>query len=326
MLWPFVRVVGRNPTISKRLRAAGIGAAQFADPDTRLPYGLAVTLLEEALSWNGDPALGLRAAAVIDAGDADVLEHAARCCASYGDALEALVRYIHLIDEAVELSLRRDAERTLVVYQSRAGYDHPRAAVDFAIGSIYQFTVRSALVDMTGMEVWFSYEEPGYSSEHRRFFGLPVRFGAQHHALVLPRDRLAAPMKRSDPRLARAFQARADRLAEQIHQQSGTRGQLRKLLIDHIGAGKISMAWAARHLAMSVPTLRRHLELEGTTFTVVVDEFRRERAEHELRSGGVSVSEVAFMLGFSNVAAFHRAFRRWTGLSPTEYRSRSGQR
>ena len=83
------------------------------------------------------------------------------------------------------------------------------------------------------------------------------------------------------------------------------------------------MELMAGRMAMSVPTLRRRLDQEGTTFSDIVDEIRKELAERYLREPSMAVSEVAFLLGFSSESAFHRAFRRWTGIAPSEYRARA---
>jgi AraC-like DNA-binding protein len=99
-------------------------------------------------------------------------------------------------------------------------------------------------------------------------------------------------------------------------------GTVRDLVARHLASGHVTMAWASKQLGMSVSTLRRHLDGENTTFRDIVDAVRREIAERQLSRGLAGVSELAFVLGFSSVSAFHRAFKRWRGEAPTEFRDR----
>jgi AraC-like DNA-binding protein len=196
----------------------------------------------------------------------------------------------------------------------------PRAATDFAIGSIYKLLRRNVAIDESAIHVRFVHQEPGYVSEYARVFGVPVRFGAQSNAIVMPRSQLIASMLRADARIARAFELRAAHLLQKLKRVDATAERVRELVSQHLDSGQVTMAWTARRLAMSVPTLRRHLEAEGTTYREIVDELRRHVAERELRDGSTSVGELAFLLGFANVGAFHRAFKRWTGIAPTRFR------
>jgi AraC-like DNA-binding protein len=88
-----------------------------------------------------------------------------------------------------------------------------------------------------------------------------------------------------------------------------------------LGMGEVTMRKTARRLGMSVATLRRRLESEGTTFRDIVEDMRKRLAERYLASREPAVSEIAFLLGFADVASFDRAFKRWMGVSPTKYRA-----
>ena len=110
-------------------------------------------------------------------------------------------------------------------------------------------------------------------------------------------------------------------MAGRISEKDTLAERVRLLTTHHLGSGRLTMHWIARSLGLSPPTLRRRLEAEQVTYSAIVDEVRRQLAEREL-GGKRSVSEIAFYLGFSSVSAFGRAFRRWYGILPTEYRAR----
>jgi AraC-like DNA-binding protein len=121
--------------------------------------------------------------------------------------------------------------------------------------------------------------------------------------------------------LAKAFAARADEALARLAEKDTLAERVRLLTTQHLASGHVTMHWIAHSLGLSPPTLRRRLDAEQVTYSAIVDEVRRQLAEREL-GGKRSVSEIAFYLGFSSVSAFGRAFRRWYGILPTEYRAR----
>jgi AraC-like DNA-binding protein len=199
----------------------------------------------------------------------------------------------------------------------------PPAIAEFALARILLFIRRNAAADETGWEVWLSHPAPTDLAEHRRVLRLPLRFSAPENALVMPTSSLAAPMRHADVALAKSFAVRAkEMMAARAETADDVTHRVRRLVARQIASGTPSMAAVARQVGASVSTLRRRLSAEGTTFRRVTEDVRREVAEQELARGSSSCGEVASKLGFANVAAFHRAFRRWTGLAPSDYRRR----
>ena len=326
LLWPFVRLMGMDA------RGASNGAEddpispELVDPETRLRHSTVIRLLKESIRTKDDPAIGLRAAAIAEPGDIDVLEYAARGCENLGEAYKCTARYFGLLNEAAELTLRTEGQQAILRYLVTSHLQEPPAAADFVIAGMVHFTRRNAQVDETGVELRFTHPEPSYADRYKEFFTGPIRFGAAENAIVMPLARLAAPMLAPGAGLSRAFQRRAEQLLERLQQRQTTEGRVRALIAAHLGSGQVTMDWAARKLGMSVPTLRRHLDAEDVTFSEIIDEVRKQVAERELTEGSAAVGEVAFVLGFSNIGAFDRAFKRWTGVVPSEYRARARNR
>jgi AraC-like DNA-binding protein len=323
VLWPFARVMGTNHETAEMLAGAGVGAAEFTQSDTRVPHRVVKELLEVALETTGDPALGLHAAEVTDAADLDVLAYAARSCNNLREALECTCRYFRLMNDAADLVLEERPDRVWLTYRVRDGIEEPAACADFVMATFLTFARRHVAADVRVGEVWLTQDLPADVQEHVRVLGCGVRFGAPSNSIVLPRQYLATPMRHPDPRLTRAYRRRAERMLERLRENDGVAGRVREMVVSHLGSGAVSMEWAARRVAMSVPTLRRRLAEEGTTFREIMDDSRRQLAQRHLSEDpSGSVTEVAFLLGFSDVASFCRAFKRWTGLGPSEYRAR----
>ena len=109
-------------------------------------------------------------------------------------------------------------------------------------------------------------------------------------------------------------------LVKKLQENRSTVGRVRELLFTHLSQGDVNMERVARKLAMSVATLRRRLASENVNFSEIADGLREELARRYLEEQTHATSEVAFLLGFSDVVSFHKAFRRWTAMTPAEYR------
>jgi AraC-like DNA-binding protein len=314
--------LGTDEASANLLVQHGVRGAHFADPDCRISHRLAMDLLEMKIEATGDPTVGLRAASVIEPGDIDVCEYACRSCANLGEAIGATARYVALMNEAAVITVIEDGENVIVEYRAIDDVFEPPAAIDFVLATMVIVDRRTTGADDSDCEAWFRRERPRDVQAYERLFGpRRVRFGMKRDALVVPRGRLLVPMLQADPRSARAFRLRAEQSLSQLKERAGTAGRVRELVADHLASGKVTMSWAAQQLEVSVPTLRRYLQTDGATFSEILDARRRQVAEQALGEGRTSISELAFILGFSNVAAFYRAFKRYTGQSPAEYRA-----
>ncbi|HVW29649.1 MAG TPA: AraC family transcriptional regulator [Polyangiaceae bacterium] len=323
LTWPFARLSGAGPRALSLLHQVGIEPADFANPDTRIPHRTAIELLDAGTANRQDPTIGLQAGSLAEPCDLDVLEYAARSRPTLGDALSCIARYYRLMHAAAEFLLIEQGDRVVYRYRVNDGVHQPPAANDFVLGSTLSFVRRNSAPGVDAAEVHFAHPEPAYVEAYRRYFSCPVFFGGGTNDIVFHKSTLSAPMARSDPTVSEAYEQHARRLLERLPAIEGVAGRVRRIVVEQLRGGEVTMEFMAIKMAMSVPTLRRRLDQEGTTFSDIVDEIRKELAERYLREPSVAVSEVAFLLGFSSESAFHRAFRRWTGVAPSEFRARA---
>lgn len=321
VVWAFLRYLSAHPKGGAATASMQVNAS-LVDPSLRIPLADAAQMLNEALYLTADPAIGLHAATFFEPDDRDLLESAARSCGTLKSALECTMRYIRLISDEATYTLECSAAEGIFRRHSNAQGVALRVSSDFALLDLVQFLRRSCTIEESQYTVEFTHAEPVYVSEYRRLCSCQLRFGAARNALVFGRDQLDTPMKASCAVLADAFAQRADEALVRLNACASAAYRVRQFVIEHIGSGQLTMDWAARSLGLSPPTLRRHLESEGTTFSEIIEEVRREIAMRELRNKQRSVSEVATSLGFSTTSAFTRAFKRWHAMLPTEYRGR----
>ena len=133
---------------------------------------------------------------------------------------------------------------------------------------------------------------------------------------VLPASVVRLPVISEDQRLLHILEAHADDLLAKKHPAMGWRGMVENQLLSVLPSGSLQAGVIADHLGMSVRTLRRHLAQEGTSFATVLDDLRQRLASRYLQDERVTLQQIAWLLGYSEVGAFNHAFKRWTGTSP----------
>ena len=167
----------------------------------------------------------------------------------------------------------------------------------------------------------FTHAEPSYRAEYDRIFGVPLFFDSHMNALLVDEAILNMKLPRTNPYLSEVLSARAEELLKSLEMSKTMRGRVENLLILILHTGEASMDMIAVKLGLSRQTLFRKLKAEGITFEKVLDELRHKLALHYLNGKKVPVNQTAYLVGFSEPAAFSRAFKRWTGSSPRMIRA-----
>jgi AraC-like DNA-binding protein len=312
------RRLGLDP--DRLLAEAGIAPSRLADPDARLTCGQADALWRAASLASSDPLLALRAAEATPFGAFRVLDYLGVTGATLGEGLRRVAGYFPLIDPRGALTIDDRGGPVAVCFSGPGGAPPPGPAQEYTLGVLYARARHAALAEPRLVEVRFAFPAPADDREHARLFGLRPRFGAADAALVFARGDWDAPTRLHDPGLFALLDQHARALADGAAAPDASSPRVRAAIAADLPGREPTLAAAARRLGVTGRTLQRRLAAEGTRFASLVDDVRRERAEAFLRAGDVAVAEVSWLVGFSEQSAFTRAFRRWTGRSPTEYR------
>jgi AraC-like DNA-binding protein len=172
----------------------------------------------------------------------------------------------------------------------------------------------------------FTHAEPSYRAEYDRIFGVPLFFDSHMNGFLADEAMLNMKLPRTNPYLSEVLSARAEELLKSLESSKTIRGRVENLLIPILHTGGASMDAIASKLSLSRQTLFRKLKTEGVTFEQVLDDLRHELSLNYLNEKQLSINETAYLLGFSEPAAFSRAFKRWTGSSPRLVRLNQTQR
>jgi AraC-like DNA-binding protein len=316
LVLPFVRLLQREPRIDQ----GALADLAAIDPDERLPIAAVQELLAGAEFLTGDADLGLKAAREIVHGDYGALEYASRSAATWADAMNTIGRYMRLVNDALRFSFQVEGERVLVQLDSTVPL--ARAATDFQSAAFHISGSYSWPADFTPQfEVLFTHPRPASTLEYEQTFaGNQLQFDAPWNGFVFPAAYLALVPVSADPNLHTLISRHAEAMLAELPKADSLTERVRDLLTRELAGGNATLRHVARAVSMSERTLTRHLEGEGTSFRDLLEDLRRRLALRYVRRSDLPLSEIAFLLGFSQAAAFHRAFRRWTGQTPIEYR------
>lgn len=313
--------MGVDPRELQRL--TGFDAASAEDPDARIPLAQEESLWDEAARLSGDEDFGLHAAERLKPGAFDVLDYAVRTAPTLRQALERLARYNRLEHDAAVFTLHDRGLHTRVEH-GFGGLGGPcRHAAEFTLAS--HLTIGSQI---TGTRLFptavdFRHARPASTTEHVRLFGVEPRFSCEVNALEWESSVLERSVTSADPGLSRVIERQAQAmLAARPEPMTSYTERVRQLLTTALaqGGGEATLKSLASRLKMSERSLQRRLTDEGVTFDEVLDGLRRELSLRYLADPKLAISEVAYLLGYSEPSPFHRAFRRWTGTTPSEAR------
>lgn len=278
---------------------------------------------DEAVRMTGDHDFGVHLAEWLAGSPEDhfdVLAFAMRSSPTLGEHYRLAGRYIRLIHEGVYVSLEQDGDVARVVHGHAPEQMGPRHPVEGMLALLYLMGRRSLGEDFTPQVVRFAHPRPKQVREQERVFRAPVEYACPRNELVLAGELLARPQRQAEPRLLAMLDRQLGGLLSALPESHRFRDEVERCLMNELPEGEPVVAAVAARLHMSARSLQRRLQREDTSFAEVLAELRRDLALRYLADRRITIHEVGFLLGFADVSAFHRAFKRWTDSTPAEYR------
>lgn len=302
------------------LSAGGLTRESLSEPDSRVSLTLANDLLARAIELTGEPALGVLLGAQMKVSHHGYIGFAAMTAKNVGEALLIAERFAPLRSTAVELRLvvEDEAAALSLVFNTDLEPLRQTALLAVCVG-VLQMGAAITGKALTG-RAELTFPRPDYIDRFLPLLGdNVVAFEQPANRMVFPAEYLELPLSMADPIATRLALEQCERELAALGEQAQLVGRVRRL-IESRRDGFPSLEDVADALHVSARTLKRQLAAQATTYTDVLDEVRREKALLLLGNRALSVEQVADRLGYSDVANFTRAFRRWTGLTPTAYR------
>lgn len=302
---------------------SGIDEAALADPDSRVPFAIYADLMRQACMLCDDPALALHYGEAIDLAEVSIVGLIMNASETMADAFAQLKRFGRLALEVTGAGLdvtHRDGD--LWIVDGRAS---PNAFPQLTEVTFARLVCgpRRFLAEPHVLEVHLTHPAPSYRSEYDRIFQCDVVFESDWNALRLHPQAPAWRVALQPRYVFGVLTERADMLLKTLDNARTTRARVEGLILPVLHRGETGAGAIASAMGFSRQTLFRRLKDEGVTFAQVLDDLRHRMALHYLQGRKASVNEVAYLVGFSDRAAFSRAFKRWTGRSPGEVRARN---
>lgn len=273
-------------------------------------------LWRRAIDLTGTPYFGLKVAEEVRPATFHVVGYSMSCSGTLSKALHRFAFYCRLISDSATATLTEANNELILEFHFDTGGEPPiYQTVDTVVASVLSYMRWIANEYVTPLEVRLAHQPLADSNSYRLFFGCPVMFGEAQTCMIFRKEDLERRVLSSDEELASLLDSAANRYLEK--RMAGRFAvRVRDLMITQLPGNIPSRVGTARLLGLSERTLLRRLKAEGTTFADVLRNLREELAFQYLQRG-VCISEVAYLLGFSDNSAFSRAFKQWAGRPPS---------
>ncbi len=304
--------------------AAGVSRTQLEDPNARVTLHQGMTIWASAYQASQDPLLGLHAAQALPPGAYRVFDHLVANSPTVGEAYERIARYARLLDSSSRLEIEQQgAEVVLRMRHASFGGGLPRPYVEYTFATV---ALRAPILwgfamEIIRVECCFDAPPDHEIEALQAVFQCPIVFGATQDALVVSRTFYERETRAAEPALFEALVTHAEKLTEAVPQGDALLERTQAAVHSALAGGDPSLQAISRTLGVGARTLQRKLGAQGIKFAELVDEQRKARALEYLRAR-VSFSEISHLLGYSQDTAFFRAFKRWTGMTPSEFWAR----
>tara|TARA_R110002111_G_scaffold21594_3_gene50122 strand:+ start:1685 stop:2737 length:1053 start_codon:yes stop_codon:yes gene_type:complete len=299
----------------------GLDMSALEDPDRRVPAQAHYKLWEHAEKVTGDPAIGLNAGQIIDPERMGLVGHVFFNCDTLGEAVTQYVRLHRLINESVTLSFEQTGNLAILTWQADSPEHYCRQDMDRTLAAALCRTRHFICPGIQAEWAEIAHPRPDYADKYEKLLKGPVTFGASATRLAFSSRHLSHPIPHRNPYVYSAVLRQVNGLLARLQTRRSFGRKIRKLISRQMSTDKIDADTLARQCHMSRQTLYRRLKKEGLGFHELVEQVRKDKALRYVASDHYALGEIAFLLGFSELSAFSRAFKRWTGIAPAQYRA-----
>lgn len=305
------------------LREVGIDAQSIRDPEQRVTVATMWRLWRLSVAHTGNDAFGLLVAESLYPTHLNALLSALQASSTLRECLQRLQRYVRVVTTIAQINVIEDAQGVRLVFctDSSATEQRPYQPVDAFMGVLFR-TLQGLLGDCaagTLLEVQLRRPSPQNLADFEQFFRVPLHFSCAEDGLLLGAQMMDRELPAANSVIARMNDQLLTEYLGRLRKEHISL-QVRREIIALLGSESLGLEQIAERLNMSGRNLHRKLAEEGTSFKELQEEIRRDLALRYLTMPTMSLNEIAYSLGFIDQSSFNRAFKRWTGGSPGQYR------
>lgn len=311
----------RGVSADELAKAADFDLDLLDDGDARAPAMTMIRLWDEAGRLTGNESFGLHVGRSSAISAMPLAGRLIAASATLGEGLARIMAHYRVFNDVHPAEVEADGDEVIVrVLTKTIPIVLPRHAIEFAFAWFVEVASLAIGERVKLGAVSFEHSAPRDVSEHEATFGCEVTFDAPESSFRAPRTLFDRANANPDPYLVELLESHAQVLLGKLPPKASTAAKARAVVQELLPRGDVSIELAAEALRTSPRTLQRKLREENTSFSDIVDETRCELAKKHLRGRAHSIAEIALLVGFSDQSTFHRAFVRWTGRTPGDFR------
>jgi AraC-like DNA-binding protein len=298
---------------------SGIDLSVLDDQDSRLPLDQYQALWQTALTITKNPTLALELGQIVDTSQVGLVGHVMFNSLKMGEGLKEFVRLFPIVNNAISLTLHTDKQFAYLRFVQLNPDYYCIPDMERTLSLVLHRGKVLFDNDVKWESADFQHSQPDYIKEYRKIFNCPLNFNQNYCQIVFERKYLDLIPKQRNPFVGNAALRYANDLLE-LNQDRSYAEKVKALITQSISQGEADVCHIAEQLNTSRQTLYRKLKSEGVSFQTILGDVRFTSAKARLKNDALSLSEIAFSLGFADLSAFSRAFKRWSGITPKEYR------
>jgi AraC-like DNA-binding protein len=294
--------------------AAQLTSMNLEDPDVRVPCDVYGVILACAQQRRFTPNLALELARRTPIGAYPLLDYLIVTCDTVGAGIRQLARYFRITTNPTVLDIRPDADPIEVRVSGPSAF-----AVEYFVSLMALHLHEETNGQFVFATVMFRHE-PDDAAAMARTLGCPVLTRQSWGGAAITQACWTLPLRRREPALRKVLETHANEILARLPTGMGFAIDVQRVLSARIGGGDTRIATVARELTLSARSLQRRLTAEGVTYHELLDEARKEASARYMEDSALSLAEIAYLVGYSEPAPFHRAFKRWYGVTPDTFR------
>jgi len=292
----------------------------FSKSDGFIPCCAFAGILKDAAQATGDDCFGLHFGENFQPKNIGPLAYVALNSPTIATGIQNVERYLHVYDSSAKWFFTVEGNRGYIRYLlTDIGFEPLRQSNEHGMTIIVNTLRMMVGSQWAPQEVQFAHAAPEQTSEHHRIFRAPVVFSCETNALVIERDFIEREVPAADQQLYQIMKQYLDQVLSEIPREDAVLSSIRKAVAESMRDGDPKLSRVAKKVSMGPRTLQRRLKEYGSDFKKLVEDTRQRFAVSYLKDRKNSLTEVAFLLGYSEVSAFNRAFKRWTRSTPLSY-------
>jgi AraC-like DNA-binding protein len=317
--------VEENIDVGPLLRAAGLTLQQIDNSALRLSVKSQIMLLNLVAAALGDELFGFHLAHDFDLRRIGTLYYIMASSETLGDALQRATRYSRITNDAVHLRYHKNRNIVVRFEYVDVARHQDRHQIEFFMVALVRLVRHLSGHHLLPTRVTLTHHRDGTHPAYKSFFGCDVSFGSKTDEIAFPLTVQPIPLASADPFLHAMLIAQCEEMRIDRLRPAALRARVENEIAPLLPHGKAQASEISGKLGMSQRTLARRLEAEGLSFTVILDEMKFDLAKRYLMEANLPISTIAWLLGYQEVSAFTHAFKRWTGETPKQARTKGAR-